>query len=108
VTWAAAPSGWSWRAAASLASVAGFPLVTNGRHLVELDSSPPAGRAGSLRGRRRRRAEDALQGPCDLLVAVIGGVLVDERGGRRRMAHPAHQLLGGGAGRRGQGGTGVA
>src|SRR3712207_7022849 len=44
----------------------------------------------------------ALQGPCDLLVAVIGGVLVDERGGWRRIAHPAHQLLGGGAGRRGQ------
>jgi hypothetical protein len=40
---------------------------------------------------------------CNVGVAVVGGVLVEERGGGGGVPEPAHQLLGGGARRCGQG-----
>jgi hypothetical protein len=42
---------------------------------------------------------ETAQGPRDLVIAVVGGVLVDQGGRRGGVAHPPHELLGARAGR---------
>ncbi len=53
-------------------------------------------------------AQHGVKGTGDLGVAVVGGVLVEQGGGGGGVAEPAHELLGGRAGGRGEGGAGVA
>ena len=53
-------------------------------------------------------AGESVEHPRNLLVAVHGRVLLDERGGGRRVSEAAHQLCRTGSGGGGESGAGVA
>ena len=70
-------------------------------------SCPSAGKSLSATGEVLMSA-DIRQSRRDCLVAIGGGVLVDERGARAGMTHPRHELSGARTGGCGKGVAGMA